>query len=173
MPLPLDVGWHELVVSGRGYKTRKQRIEIAADRDRVAVPVPPLESMTIAGPNPERPWQRPAAIVAMGLGGAGLAAGAVLGGLAIARNQESNDGHCSAQDRCDSAGLVLRRQAVGLGNGSTVALVAGGLLAAGGAVLFATAPSHAQRDERAQSREAQWRAVIALLPGSVAVQGVW
>ncbi|WP_437946517.1 hypothetical protein WME98_37465 [Sorangium sp. So ce296] len=173
VPLPLDVGRHEIVVSGRGYKTSKQQIEIAADGHRVAVPVPPLESMTSAGSNPERPWQRPAAIVAIGLGGAGLAVGAVLGGLAIARNQESNDGHCSAQDRCDPAGLDLRRQAVGLGNGSTVALVTGGLLAAGGAVLFVTAPSQAQRDGRAQSRGARWRAEIALLPGSVAVQGVW
>ncbi|XXX72631.1 hypothetical protein WMF30_33785 [Sorangium sp. So ce134] len=173
VPLPLDVGRHEIVVSGRGHKTRKQRIEIAADGDRVAVRVPPLESMAIAGPDAERPWQRPAAIVAMGLGGAGLAAGAVLGGLAIARDQESSDGHCNAQDRCDPAGLDLRRQAVGLGNGSTVALVAGGLVAAGGVALFVTAPSHAQRDERAGSRAVRWRAEIALLPGSVIVQGGW
>lgn len=171
--VPLDVGRHELIVSGRGYKTRTQQIEIAADGDRVAVPVAPLESLRIAGPAPERPWQRPAAIAAIGLGGAGLAAGAVLGGMAIARNQESNDGHCSAQDRCDPAGLELRRQAVGLGNGSTVALVAGGLLAAGGVALFVTAPSPASRDERPQLRGAQWRAEIALLPGGVAVQGGW
>ncbi|WP_437893218.1 hypothetical protein [Sorangium sp. So ce124] len=173
VPLPLDVGRHEMVVSGRGYKTRKQPIEIGEDGDRVAVSVLPLESMTNAGPGPERPWQRPAAIVAMGLGGAGLVAGAVLGGMAIARNQESNDGHCNAQERCDPTGLDLRRQAVGLGKGSTVALVAGGLLAAGGVALFVTAPSHAQRDERARPSGAQWRAEIALRPGGVAVQGGW
>ena len=173
VPVPLDVGRHELVVSGRGHKARKQSIAIAADGAPVAVRVAPLESLRIAGPAPERPWQRPAAIVAMGLGGAGLAAGAVLGGMAIARNQESNDGHCTAQDRCDPAGRDLRQQAVGLGNASTVALVAGGLLAAGGVALFVTAPSHPQRDERAQSRGAQWRAEIALLPGGVAVQGGW
>ncbi|WP_438037701.1 hypothetical protein [Sorangium sp. So ce128] len=173
VPLPLDVGRHEIVVSGRGYKTRKQQIEIAADGDRVAVRVSPLESMSNAESAPVRPWQRPAAIVAMGLGGAGLAAGAVLGGLAIARNQESNDSHCSSPERCDPAGRELRRQAVGLGNGSTAALVAGGLLTAGGVALFLTAPSHAQRDERARTRAVPWRAEIALLPGGVAVQGGW
>ncbi|WP_437292907.1 hypothetical protein [Sorangium sp. So ce426] len=173
VPLPLDVGRHEMVVSGRGYKTRTQQIEIAADGERVAVPIAPLEPLRLAAPASERPWQRPAAIAAMGLGGAGLAAGAVLGAMAIARNQESNDGHCSAQDRCDLAGLELRQQAVGLGNGSTVALVAGGLLAAGGVVLFVTAPLHVQRDERAQPSGAQWRAEIALRPGGVAVKGGW
>lgn len=172
VPLPLDAGRYEIVVSGKAHKPWKQQID-AADGVRVAVQVPPLEAVASDGRRSERPWQRPAGMVAMGLGAAGLATGAVLGALAIARNQESNDGHCTAQDRCDAAGIELRRQAVGLGNGSTVTLVAGGLLAMGGAALFVTAPSQAQRDERAMSSGVPWRAEVALHPAGVSIRGAW
>lgn len=179
VPLPLDVGRHEVVVSGRGRKSWRQQVDVTADGVRLAVHVPLLEEMASVAPRAaasarsDRPWQRPAGIVAMGLGAAGLTVGAVLGGLAIARHEESNDGHCTAQDRCDPTGLSLRRQAVGLGDASTVALVAGAMVATAGVTLFVTAPSPAPRDERAGVKGAQWHAGIALLPGGVTVRGAW
>ncbi|WP_437282014.1 hypothetical protein WME90_16070 [Sorangium sp. So ce375] len=180
-PLPIDAGGHEIVAIAPGRKTWKKQVEIVADGAQVKVAVPPLDPEKIAGTagpapsaRPERPWQRPAAFVGMGLGAAGLAAGAVLGGLAVAKNGESNEqNHCDAQNRCDPTGISLRHDAVGLGNGSTVALVVGGLLAAGGVVLFVTTPSAGASGERAASREAPLTASIALLPGGVALRGIW
>ncbi|KYF91467.1 hypothetical protein BE17_44700 [Sorangium cellulosum] len=180
-PLPVDAGGHEIVATAPARKPWTKQVEVVIDGAQVAVAVPPLELEAAAGaaaPAPdagsERPWQRPAAFVAMGLGAAGLAAGAVLGGLAMAKNGDSNDAnHCDAQDRCDPTGISLRRDAVGLGNGSTAAFIVGGVLAAGGVVLLVTAPSTGASSERAGSRPALRATSVALLPGGVALRGVW
>ncbi|WP_437681522.1 hypothetical protein [Sorangium sp. So ce131] len=180
-PLPVDAGGHEIVAAAPGRRTWKKQVEVVADGAQVAVAVPPLEPEAAApaaapatSAGPERPWQRPAAFVGMGLGAAGLAAGAVLGGLAMAKNGDSNEAnHCDAQDRCDPTGLSLRRDAVALGNASTAAFIVGGLLAAGGVVLFVTAPAAGPKSERPGTIGAPRAASVALLPGGVALRGVW
>ena len=104
----------------------------------------------------------------MGLGVAGVAIGAVLGGLAIGKNSESNrDNHCDANDSCDPEGLSLRSKALGLGNGSTGAMIAGGVLLAGGVVLFATA-----KRAPAQSKE-QAGARLEVGMSGIQVRGAW
>ena len=122
---------------------------------------------------PERLWQRPTALVAMGLGVAGVGVGAVLGGLAIAKNGKSNeDNHCDAADLCDTTGVALRQDALGLGTASTAALIAGGVVAAGGAVLFFTASSNAAPD-RVGPKVGRWSARLEILPGGAQVRGAW
>ena len=79
---------------------------------------------------------RVAGLALGGLGVAGLAAGAALGGLAIAKKDESNAGPCDAgRDVCSPEGLALRSDAITAATGSTVAFVVSGVLLAAGATL--------------------------------------
>jgi hypothetical protein len=65
--------------------------------------------------------------------------------LALSQNASANSGHCGGSlggaNQCDATGVSLRSQAVGYGNVSTIAFIAGGVLAAGGATLWLVAPS--------------------------------
>lgn len=150
-PAPVDAGGHDIVATATGREPWKYHVEVA-DGAKLSVRVKAFEpalqpkaapvevSAPIMTSSAQNSWQRPAGIAAMGLGVAGVAIGAVLGGLAIGKNSESNrDNHCDANDSCDPEGLSLRAKALGLGNGSTGAMIAGGVLLAGGVVLFATA----------------------------------
>lgn len=181
-PLPVDAGAHEVLVTAPGRKPWRGQVEIVADGASVSLAVKPLELAPAARAKPvsvrpgaalERPWQRPVGLVAMGVGVAGVGVGAVLGGLAIAKNGDSNDGHCDAADRCDPEGVALRHDAVGMGNASTVATIAGGVLLGGGAVLFFTAPSSGAAPERVGAKAGRWRARVEILPGGVQVRGAW
>jgi hypothetical protein len=121
---------------------------------------------------PVRLWQRPAGLVAMGVGVAGVGVGAVLTGVAIGK-YESSASHCDAVDRCDTEGAALRQNALWLGKGSTVVMIAGEVLLVGGAGLFLTAPSSATAPVRAGAKAGQWSARVEILPGGVQVRGAW
>lgn len=99
----------------------------------VVVPPPPVE------PPPARPWQRPAGAIALGVGAAGLVAGAIFGAFAFSTWADVRDacpgGRCSSQDGIDASDRAHL-----WGNLSTGFFVAGGVLAATGFVLFVTAP---------------------------------
>ncbi|HZF47832.1 MAG TPA: hypothetical protein VE093_04240 [Polyangiaceae bacterium] len=185
LPLPVDAGSHEVMVTAPGRKPWRQTVDVPRDGEKLSVRVKALEvdpnaALKTPGPAgdpaPQRPWQRPLGIGAMALGGAGVTVGAVLGGLALTKNGESNkDNHCDAQDRCDDVGLDLRDQAVGLGNGSTAAIVAGAVVLAGGVVLFTTAPPATTKEERsgAGAGAGRWSARVEFLPGGMRVKGSW
>ncbi len=177
---PVDAGKHEIVATAPGHEPWKYPIE-ATDGAKLSVRVKAFEPDTgpkaapvveaeapITPSSPPRAWQRPAGIAVMGLGVAGVAIGAVLGGLAIGKNSESNrDNHCDANDSCDPQGLSLRATALGLGNGSTAAVIAGGVLLAGGVVLFATA-----KKAPTQSKE-QAGARLEVGMSGILVRGAW
>ncbi|MDI1437450.1 tetratricopeptide repeat protein [Polyangium sorediatum] len=177
--LPVDAGGHEIVVTAPGYKPWKRQVEVVADGASVTVAVPekalvPEPSAQQRAPSPvlmaqpappDRTWLRPVGLSALGLGAAGVVAGAVFGGLAIERKGRSNaDGHCDARNRCDDEGLALRDQAVGFAQASTWLLVTGGALAAGGMVLWLTSP---RKDEPAP------RAGLWVSPSAAGLQGTW
>jgi hypothetical protein len=178
-PAPVDAGKHEIVATAPGHEPWKYPIEVA-DGAKLSVRVrafepapgpkaaPVVAEAPITASGPHRAWQRPAGIAAMGLGVAGVAIGAVLGGLAIGKNGESNrDNHCDASDSCDPRGLSLRATALDLGNGSTAAMIAGGVLLAGGVVLFATA-----KKAPTQSKEQAGAKLEAGMSG-ILVRGAW
>lgn len=179
LPLPVDTGTHEVTATAPGRKSWKQSTEVPTDGVKLVVRVMPLEvdskkatTTLMPGASP-RPWQKPLGIGAMAVGGAGVAVGAVLGGLALSKNGQSNeDTHCDALNRCDDTGLALRKEALGLGTGSTVALVAGAVVLAGGVVLFATAPS-APKDAQVGARAGRWSAQVEVVPGGLRVKGSW
>ncbi len=179
VPLPVDAGGHEVVVSAPGHKPWKQHVEIIADGVKVtlAVQAPVPEPRVTAGPsasaNLERTWQRPLAIGAIGVGAAGLIVGAALGGLAISKNNTSKqDGHCDAKDTCDPEGLSLRNTALDFGNGSTAAIVVGGVLSAAGLVLFLTAPSKPAAERAARPR-LRFQTAVEIGVNGVRVKGAW
>lgn len=169
-PIPVDAGPHEVIATAPGRKAWKQRAEVAANGAQVVVRVGPLK--VNATPPSERPWQRPVGIGAMGLGGVGVVVGAVLGGLAISKNGESNDGHCNAENRCDPEGIELRKAALSRATASTTLIAVGGVLLVGGVVLFATAP-RAKDETLAGVNGGWWSARMEVGLGSVQVKGEW
>jgi serine/threonine-protein kinase len=111
-------------------------------------PPPPLAPPPVGGPpRPPREPDAPPSSSATGriIGGAavgvvGLAGIGAAGGLAAAAKSKldsSNKNGCNPKtDVCNAKGADLRNSAVTLGNAATVALVAGGVVAAGGLGLF-------------------------------------
>lgn len=159
--IPVDAGAHTIEVWAPGRVTWKTTVQVPADGAAVEVPVPLLASQAGGAPPPESSnanaatdaatdppdgggsgsWQKPVGIVAMGVGGVGLIVGSIFGAMALGANSDANDGPCNADtNECNAEGLGLRDDAVGSATVSTIAFVAGGLLAAGGVVLFVTAP---------------------------------
>ncbi|MFT3772734.1 MAG: hypothetical protein QM820_45675 [Minicystis sp.] len=180
VPMPVDTGAHEILVSAPGYKPWKKSIEVVADGAKLSATVPALkpDPLSAAGPAAApaqgRTWYRSAGIPAMAVGAAGIGVGALLGGLAIAKNAESKrDNHCDAKDTCDATGLALRNLARGLGNGSTAAFVVGGLILASGVVLFATGQPAPAGKERATRGDDHFAAQLSLTAGGFTVKGVW
>jgi len=192
-PVPVDSGPHEIVVTAPGRKRSIQRVDVPQDGGQVsftvtapevdpskALPPPSSSSATAAPPladtaaPPVRPWQRSAGLVAMGVGVAGVGLGAVLGGLAVAKKAESNeDSHCYTNNRCDATGLELRESARTLGTASTVALIAGGAVLAGGFAVFVMAPPSCGRPERMGKRRALCKTQVGLAPGGIELRGAW
>lgn len=100
----------------------------------VATSAPALES------GQGTPW-RTLGWIAGGVGVVGLAVGAAFGLAAIDNNNQSNsNGACNA-DLCTGPGLSARHAALDDATASTVAFIAGGVLAATGVVLVFVAPS--------------------------------
>lgn len=165
VPRPTDPGDH-LIEAAVGGTKRAQRITLAEGaRERLTLDMSgvsvPGSQPPPPGPPPPPPGPEPGASgqptspnagdassssvmatvgwVAIGLGGAGLVAGAIAGGLAIAKKGGLDDdcpnGECSPEFHGDVDSFQTTRLV------STVGLIAGGVLAAGGLVLVLTAPS--------------------------------
>jgi hypothetical protein len=183
-PFPVDVGEHTLSARALGRKDWFLRFPVKEDGAQVAIEVqlPPADPAPKAAPSKgqagaggesERRFQRPLGIAAMALGGAGLVVGGALGGLAISKFNESNDGPCNSDNRCNDAGLELRSDAVAFGDASTAVFIASAVMAAAGVTLFATAPSPSAARARISPREGGVSAAIELLPGGARVSGSW
>jgi hypothetical protein len=101
-------------------------------------------------------------MVVGGVGIAAIGAGAGFGLVAMSKANESDDGHCNRLDVCDDDGQALRAKALTMSHVSTALFIGGGVLAAGGAVLFLTAPRHT---------EPTAYATVGL--GGLTVRGTW
>jgi serine/threonine-protein kinase len=182
--VPLDPGKHVISASAPGREPWEVTVVLDQAGNTVTVDVPPLlekKGGAVAPPPPPpptdtpppppvkpppsetpapRPWQRPLGIAATSVGAVGLGLGVAFGFMAKSAFNASNapGGGCSAAtDVCTQAGLDQRSNAVMKGNVGTGVFVAGAVLAAGGVVLWATAPSAP--------------AQVGLGPGSIAVRG--
>jgi hypothetical protein len=88
-------------------------------------------------------------LVVGGVGVVGLVVGGIFGAEALSKNSSANNGNCGSSfggtNQCNQTGVGLRSDAVSAGNVSTIAFIAGGVLAAGGATLWFVAPkAHVQ-----------------------------
>ncbi len=159
--LPLDPGPHTLSASAPGKETWEQTVHLDQPGATVNVEVPPLADkpagapgvgpgrneppppkVADASPASPRPWQTPLGITATVLGAVGLGVGTALGVLAKSSFNASNGpGLCDAStNACSPTGLSDRSAAVRQGNAGTGVFIAGGVLAAAGIVIWATAP---------------------------------
>ncbi len=166
--VPVDAGAHEIEASAPGYLTRKTTVEVLADGARVRVTLEALTRDPNAGKAPaptprpnDRTWQLPLGATVLSVGAAALGVGAVVGGLAIAKNDESNAGACTLENVCTGGGLALRRDAVALGDAATALFIAGSAVAIAGVVLVATAPAGRGKPQAALA----WRATGLALEG--------
>lgn len=167
----VDSGRHNIVVQAPGYSTWRRRVEVLTDGVSVKYAIPedaieaviippnpdnlPPGSIVIIGPEPDRLWQRPLGITLSALGAATLVTGGILGGVAIAKRNESNEsGHCTlATNKCDDEGLRMRKEAVGVGNSSTGFFVAGAVIGALGVAIWATSPNTKSNPEKKKTPE--------------------
>jgi hypothetical protein len=152
--VPVDPGEHVVEASAPGKAAWKTVVTIAAgaDAQRVLVPLlvdaePGTEALSTSTPSAdatpdepeaaEGPPLRTIGLVVGGAGIVGLGVGGFFGLRAKSLNDESNEGdHCSSTNECDAFGGGKRDDAKSAATISTVAFVAGGLLAAGGVALF-------------------------------------
>jgi hypothetical protein len=134
-PLPVDPGPEEILVSAPGYETRRYTVELRAGEVKeiqaeVGLPILPLRSESSSA------W-RTAGYVTGGVGLAGLGLGAVMGVLAIGRNNFMNARCSPGPDRTCSSEAAVTAGTTGrtYADISTVSLIAGAVLVAAGTTL--------------------------------------
>lgn len=174
---PVDAGAHTIVVVSEDGQTWHQ--EFAADErktvvvtlhaPRKALPTPPPASLVTAPPaspraTRSRSWQRPLAIGVAAGGIAGLTVGGILGAVVLAMKSDVT-ANCIG-NVCNAKGFNAQRSAWDLSTGSTVAFVAGGVLFAGGAILWFTAP-------RKVASGARIVPIIEPRSAGISLEGAW
>lgn len=152
-PFPIDPGAHRIAASAPAHAPWESTITAQEGR-LVEQLVPELVDTSVhVAPAPiviapVSSTQRTLALVAGGIGIAGVAVGAISGFVAVSKRS-------SAQSECPSdvyafrcpteSGTAAWNSATTAGNVSTVSFIAGGVFLAGAAVLWFTAPSSRTR----------------------------
>lgn len=163
--LPIDPGEHVVVATAHGYLPQQLKVSATSGTRELRVRIPKLapaphaeEGESSAGSGAA---QRIVGVTLAGTGAAALIAGGVLG---ITAKTTYDGADCAADNRCSVDGLDTRSSAFSQAAASTVLMIAGGALVAGGAVLFFTAPRHAT--PRATAR-------FGVSPGGVVLRGTF
>jgi hypothetical protein len=162
--LPTDAGDHVIDASAPGRKSWSSKVSVQGEGANVAVEVPVLESAPVeapaAAPSPapapplaepapapaEAPppshFQRTLSFVVGGVGVVGLGLGTFFTVHATSKKSDSVK-HCdrSQPNECDQEGVNLRNQALSSARLATAFMIGGGVLLAGGVVLYLTSPS--------------------------------
>lgn len=143
----VDPGSLTIVAELPGRPAAVATIEIEAGEERsIRLEHPELPRLVVEQPVMVTSVAQPiVGYSLLGLGGGGLVIGAVLAGVAAAKDSEAAD-HCSVEtpSLCDPRAAELAAEAQRLGVGSTIALIAGAALAATGGVLLLTVPDTEQ-----------------------------
>jgi hypothetical protein len=149
-PLPVDRGDHTIEATAPGRQPFSKRVTMLdGAKENITIPILP-EGATAAPPEvpvappPDKPAPAtsagpPLRTIGIVAGAAGIIAigiGGYFGAQAISKNSDSNANNHCVNDRCDAFGKKTRLDAISAGNTSTALFVVGGLLAAGGVVLF-------------------------------------
>jgi hypothetical protein len=168
----LDPGEHEFRFEVAGQEPVVKRLLLHQGeknrRENLVIGAAPAPAVTAPAPAPDAQPMDPGktrrltGLVVGGVGVAGLITGAIFGGLTFSETS-SYMTHCGKMigappGQCNVAGVSGEGTASTFGAVSTVAFIVGGVAAAGGAVLYFTAP-----------KSATSRATGAQLPFTVAV----
>jgi hypothetical protein len=153
--MPIDLGTSRVRAQAPGYVAWSGEVTAAAEKQRVVVTIvldPDPSSTLVQPPPPPPPVEHPEAprsvrktigLVAIIGGGAALAGGLTFGVIAHGKWNDAKDvcggTACNTQADLDR-GNALADQARSKGNIATALVVGGGVLVAGGIVLWVTAP---------------------------------
>jgi hypothetical protein len=158
--VPVDPGARVMKAQAEGRKTWTMKIDVPTQPTEVTVDVPELEIDPRGSEPPivkqeekknvsfedatRGDTQRTLGLAAAGVGVIGLGVGAVFGLISISKKNDA-DAVCRGPERelCPPQGVEDGDAAIQAGNISTVAFIAGAAFAAGGAVLYFTAPDSA------------------------------
>lgn len=159
--LPTDEGTHEIVAAAPGFRDFRTTVAVEGQGKTVRLSVPKLEQAPLAASPPPGPAadsspvagdrasepapsglgaQRIAALVAGGVGVAGVVVGTIFGLQTISKKKQASE-TCTGGTCTSQAGVDAGNDAHAAGNVSTVAMIVGAAGLAGGAVLWFTAPS--------------------------------
>jgi hypothetical protein len=161
LAVPLDPGVHHLSAGAPGRKPWSASVTLAPGPMRLSVTVPALEAAGDTVPDAARDTsttvvakapterheglggERWIGIASMALGAAGLIMGTAWSLEAKSTYDQSTTGPCTANNICTQKGLDERSSAQTMATEATIAMTAGALLAAGGAIVFFAAPKRA------------------------------
>ncbi|MRG96173.1 tetratricopeptide repeat protein [Polyangium spumosum] len=168
--MPMDPGEYAFMVEVPGRALHERKVRLAKGDRKILELTPgatqeakdevqPLPKELAPKPaqpvEPREPGMHPwkiGGIAAMGLGGAGIVAGSVLGGLAMGAKGEV-DAACDARYACGVEGMKTVERFWALGNASTATFIVGGVVLATGVTLFVLAPkANAQKDATVRVR---------------------
>lgn len=151
---PVNPGAHR-VVAKSGSREVTAEVSVA-ERDKQRVPLslavapsaePPPRAVSATVPLNDDPnagsGRKYLGIGLLAAGGIGLAVGGVTGGLAVGKRQSLEDSQSCSESQCDYSKEGDVKNLRTLRTTSTIGFVAGGVLAAAGAVVWLTAPSPA------------------------------
>jgi len=179
--IPVDPGSVTVSASAPGRATWKKSVEVGAGGETIVVPAlepgtpasepegpvtaPDVQVTRDTAPKTHSSTQKTLGLVAVGLGVVGVGVGSYFG-LRARSKWDDAKAHCTrATSGCDPTGMDLGDQAGSAADVSTIALAAGGVLVAGGLVLWLTAPS--------ASPERAARLGIGMSPAGVSVRGTY
>jgi hypothetical protein len=171
--LPVDPGQHTVTVGAPGGPASTQTFALGpAQRKELVLTVAPGGAATVGsgnvvlapGEDPRRGTaQRIAGFVIGGVGTAGLAVGAVAGGITLAKRSSAQATCNFTTKQCtDDQGLATVSAAHTMGIVSTVGFVTGGVLLGTGIIVVVTAP---------HPRTANVRAAMTIGPGRLSLSG--
>jgi hypothetical protein len=163
---PVDAGTHVVKASANGFRAGEASFTVAAGQEQavtLALEADPDAVVTpggaAAGGDKTKDTLQLVGFIALGVGAAGLIVGGITGGLAIGKHGDLSDncpdGRCPAsqQDTLDDFNTF--------GTASTIAFIAGGVVAAAGIVLVVVGSTGRSSEQ----------ATLTLGPGSVQLSG--
>jgi hypothetical protein len=187
--VPVDPGKHAIEATAKGKKAFTTTVDVSDRARSPSVEIPALDVDPEASPSKNGSGsgsgssgdtkaaeeqtgaggtQRIVSYAALGLGGVGVVIGVIFG---LRTSSIWNDAktHCTGLE-CDRTGVTLATDAKNAGTVSTISFVAGGVLLAGGAVLFFTAPKGSARSS-SSGKQSEPRLGVGVGLGSMTLEG--
>ncbi|MDB5218211.1 MAG: hypothetical protein JWO86_6138 [Myxococcaceae bacterium] len=187
--VPVDPGKHGIEATAKGKKAFTTTVDVSDRARSPSVEIPPLDvdpeatkekgggssrssSASTKGVEEESnsgSTQRIVSYAALGLGAVGIGIGAIFG---LRTGSIWNDAktHCTGLE-CDRTGVTLATDAKNAGTVSTISFIAGGVLLAGGAALFFTAPSGSTSKPSSSGKHGDVDVRVGVGLGSMTLQG--